>query len=96
MKTARLRILPVLLMILLGFLQYHLWFDTRGLVRMYRLKKELLTARQTNEKMKERNEALHMEVNYLRQKSDAMESEAREELGMVRRGEIFYHQAGEK
>lgn len=94
MKATRLRILPLLLMILLGLLQYHLWFDAHGVVRMVRFKKQLAVEQAVNEGMKQRNETLRAEVDQLRHKNDAIESEAREGLGMIRRGEVFYHKTG--
>jgi len=92
MDFSRIRIVPILLLILLVFLQVRLWFQPQGVVEMFRLKKQLGTEQALNEKLKQRNGQLREEVSHLQQGGDAMESKARQELGMIRKDEIFYHE----
>src|SRR5689334_22998147 len=90
--SGRGRILTGLLLVLLVFLQYRLWFEPQGVVRMFRLKRELTKAEALNESLRQRNAGLREEVSQLQQGGDAMESRAREDLGMIRKGETFYHE----
>lgn len=90
--SGRGRILTGLLLLLLVFLQFRLWLEPQGVVRMFRLKRELMKAEAVNTSMRQRNAALREEVSQLKQGGDAMESRAREDLGMIQKGETFYHE----
>lgn len=90
MRTSRLRILPLLLVILLIFLQYRLWFESGGILDMMRLKKEVGRQSKENDKLKKRNENLLLQVENLQQNKDGVEARARHELGMIKKGETFY------
>jgi cell division protein FtsB len=83
-------ILSIMLVLLLIFLQYRLWFESGGIADMMRLKKKLAVEAQQNEQLKKRNQALLQQVQYLQKNNDAVESRARRELGMVKKGETFY------
>ena len=48
------------------------------------------TVRETNAKLKARNDALDAEVRDLKQGLEALEEHARLDLGMIRKDEIFY------
>ena len=82
--------LLVLLVILLVYLQYKLWVDDGGLQEVWRLHKEVEQQRQENAGLRERNEALAAEVLDLQQGLEAIEERAREDLGMIKKGETFY------
>ena len=90
MRFQPFKVLPLLLGLLLVFLQYHLWFESDGIVDMLRFKKQLALQTQENEKLKQRNEKLIKQVQYLQASNEAVESRARGELGMVKKGETFY------
>lgn len=90
MQTSRLGIVPVILVLLLVFLQYRLWFEPGGIVDMVRLKKKLTIEAHQNDELKKRNQLLLEQVQYLQKNNDAIESRARHELGMVKKGETFY------
>jgi cell division protein FtsB len=79
-----------LLIVLLIFLQYRLWFQKGGVVDMIHLRKEVALEKQQNEKLKKRNEILAEDVKRLKNNNEAVESRARHELGMVKKGETFY------
>ena len=83
-------ILPMLLVMLLIFLQYRLWCEPGGLRDMMRLKKEVALQNQENAKLKKRNEILLTQVQLLQKDKDAVEARARRELGMIKQGETFY------
>lgn len=90
MRIRQLQLLPMLLILLLGFLQYRLWFESGGILDMLHLKKQFTQQSQENDKLKKRNETLIRQVQYLQANHDAVESRARQELGMIKQDETFY------
>jgi cell division protein FtsB len=82
--------LLILLVILLIYLQYSLWFGDGSLQDVWRLHKDVEQQRQENAVLRERNEALEAEVLDLQQGLEAIEERAREDLGMIKKGETFY------
>jgi cell division protein FtsB len=90
MQSFRMRILPVILLALLGFLQYRLWFEVGGVIDMLRVKKQLAVQLAQNDKLKRRNDRMVKQLQYLQANSDGIEARARSELGMVKQGETFY------
>jgi cell division protein FtsB len=90
MSIRQIRPLPIILVILLIFLQYRLWFQPGGIVDMMHLKKRLAVEAQQNEQLKKRNQVLVGQVARLQKNHDAIETRARRELGMVKKGETFY------
>lgn len=90
MEFRRLPFLPIILFIILLFMQYRLWFDAGGLRQIWQMKKQLAVARSENEQIKQGNQALMLQIHQLHQNQDAIESRARHELGMVKKGETFY------
>lgn len=84
------KILVAIFLLLLLFLQCRLWFESGGIIDMMRMKKQLSTERAINEKLKKRNEHLILQVEHLQQNKEAIESRARHELGMIKKGETFY------
>jgi cell division protein FtsB len=90
MEFRRFNFLPIILLIVLIFLQYRLWFETGGIFDMLHLRKQLAVEQVKNEKLKKRNQLLLLQVQHLQQNQDAVESRARQELGMIKKGETFY------
>lgn len=90
MPIRQYKIVPILLVVVLIFLQYRLWFEVGGIVDMMRLKKELALENQENDKLKKRNDLLLSEVQQLQKNKDAVEARARGELGMIKKDETFY------
>jgi cell division protein FtsB len=86
----RLSSIALALIAVLAFLQYRLWFESGGMLDYFRLKKVLAAQALENEKLKKRNEEIAFQVERLRNSHDATESRARNELGMVKKGETFY------
>lgn len=85
-----LRLLALLLIALLIFLQVKLWAGSGGLADVRQLEQTVETQRAENAKLERRNEALSAEVDDLREGDAAIEERARAELGMVKEGEVFY------
>ncbi len=78
------------LLLLLVILQVTLWFGGGGLLELWDQHQEVEAQRNENARLRERNEALNAEVLDLKQGLDAVEEHAREDLGMVKEGEVFY------
>ncbi|MDM8559933.1 cell division protein FtsB [Candidatus Parabeggiatoa sp. HSG14] len=83
-------ILITILFLLLINLQYHLWFGKGGYQEYNNLKQMVKQQQEKNAKLKARNNMLEIEVIDLKQGMDAIEERARVELGMIKRGEVFY------
>jgi cell division protein FtsB len=75
---------------LLLALQYPLWLGKGSWSKVWELDRGLAQQRDTNMKLKARNDALDAEVRDLKQGMEALEERARLELGMIRKDEIFY------
>ena len=82
--------LLLLLLLLLFYLQYRLWFGDGSLQDVWELHQDVELQRHENVELRERNAALEAEVTDLQQGLDAIEEHAREDLGMVKKGETFY------
>jgi cell division protein FtsB len=65
-------------------------FGSRGLVQIYRLKEERDRIQTGNVRLQEDNRKLGEQINRLRNDKDEVEKIAREERGMVKKGEIVY------
>ncbi|QDA56567.1 cell division protein FtsB [Thermomonas aquatica] len=85
-----LRVLLLLLALLLGLLQYKLWFGNGGQREVEAMRARVAGQEAENLKLQQRNEALKAEVENLKSGEAAVEERARSELGMVKPGETFY------
>lgn len=80
----------IAIVLLLILLQYKLWLDKSGVTEMLRLKEALALQIKENEKLKQRNEGLLFQIKRLQNSDDVAEERARNELGMIKKGEVFY------
>ena len=78
-------------MILIVLLQYPLWLGKGGWLKVWEVDRQVAAQHETNRKLQTRNAALDAEVRDLKQGYEAIEERARNELGMIRQDEIFYH-----
>ena len=85
-----LRIVLLLLLALLGWLQYRLWFGGGGEREVAQLQAQVARQRHDNTGLQQRNDALAAEVEDLKSGEAAVEERARNELGMIKPGETFY------
>jgi len=85
-----LKILAWILAGLLFALQYPLWLGKGSWTRVWELDRSLAQQRDTNAKLKARNDAMDAEVRDLKQGLEAVEEHARLDLGMIKKDEIFY------
>lgn len=84
------RCLLLSLVLLVLLLQYWFWFGKGGVLNRIKLQRQVDQQRQENEALRQRNEALEAQVRYLRQGSAGIEERAREDLGLIKKGETFY------
>lgn len=90
MKRFAIKPFWVVLLLLLGLLQYQLWFQPSGVLKLMALQKEVAAGEEQNAELRARNDALKAEVARLKQDPQALEAEAREGLSMVKEGETYY------
>ena len=83
------RLILIVLTALLVMIQYPLWLGKGGWLRVWDLSRQLDTALEKEQEMRQRNEKLASEVQDLKEGTGAVEERARYELGMVKEGEIF-------
>jgi len=83
------RLLVVLLLVLVGFLQYRLWVGEGSLAEVHALTQEIAAQEAELERLVARNRELQAEVDDLRTGLAAVEERARAELGMIKPGETF-------
>ncbi|SDH70167.1 cell division protein FtsB [Nitrosomonas sp. Nm132] len=78
------------LVILIALAQYPLWYGKGGWLNVFEIDQQVAAQRQTNQKLQNRNTVLEAEVNDLKKGLDAIEELARNELGMIRKDEVFF------
>lgn len=83
------RLLAVILIALVGLIQYPLWLGKGGWYRVWSLQGQVAEQREINEGLRARNAALAAEVQDLQSGTGALEERARGDLGMIREGEVF-------
>ena len=84
------RIVIILLVGVLAALQYRLWFGKNSLPDYWRLQQEVQHQRKANDNLARRNEVLYADIKDLREGEDALEERARNELGMIKKEEVFF------
>ncbi len=84
------RLLIGILVLLFLLLQYRLWVGEGSLAEVNNLRHEIQNQRSELARLRARNRALQAEVDDLREGMEAIEERARNELGMVKPGEVFY------
>lgn len=75
---------------LLLLLQYRLWFAEGGLAEANRLATQLEEAAAENATLSDRNDTLTRELMALQNGNEAVEKNARENLGLIKEGEVYY------
>jgi cell division protein FtsB len=84
------KIIFAILLVALFSLQYKLWLGDGGILQAHRLKERCTVLEQENVKLHRRNRALEADVMGLKSSGQALEEQARSELGMIRQGEEYY------
>lgn len=84
------RVFSVILFGLLVWLQADLWLGKNGISDLRQVQDEIAVQSSVNAELQKRNDEMFAEIDDLRQGLDAIEERARNELGMVKKGETFY------
>jgi len=87
MKKKRLLLLILISLLIFGILTF---FGEKGILHLFRLRKELVRVNEKNFQLEEENQKLKEEVKRLKSDKRYIEEIARKELGMVKEGEIIY------
>jgi cell division protein FtsB len=83
------RRIAVLLLAILLASQWVVWFGKGGWFKVWDRQSELTRRDTENEARKQRNAAIEADVRDLQSGTGAVEERARQELGMIRQGEVF-------
>jgi cell division protein FtsB len=85
-----LRWIALILIALLIGLQVKLWVGDGGMRDLRAIRARVAEQQAQNAKLKQRNDALHADVEDLKHGQDAVEARARSQLGLIKPGEVFY------
>ncbi|CAI8915523.1 MULTISPECIES: cell division protein FtsB [Pseudomonas] len=83
----------LVLLLLLGGLQYRLWVGNGSLAQVADLTQQIADQQAENQTLLERNRVMDAEVMELKKGMETVEERARHELGMVKDGETLYQLA---
>jgi cell division protein FtsB len=83
------RLVTLLLLALIGWVQAELWVGKAGMTHVMEKRAELAALRQANAAAKQRNDRLQAEVSDLREGLEMVEEKARSELAMVKPDEVL-------
>src|SRR6185312_5234941 len=89
-RTDMLKWLALILIALLIGLQIKLWVGDGGMRDLRAIRARVSEQEAQNAKLKQRNDALHADVEDLKHGQYAAESRARSQLGLIKPGEVFY------
>ena len=84
------KVLAFVLLVLLFWLQYKVWVQEGGIPEVLQLQQEVDSVKARVRQLQERNQSLNAEVQDLKKGQQAVEERARSELGMIKKGEVYY------
>lgn len=84
------RSLIIILLLALSGLQYKLWLGDGSILQWFALEKKLTVQAKENDKLTARNRAVEADIIELKSGEQALEEQARYELGMVKNNEVYY------
>ncbi|MFC4891846.1 septum formation initiator family protein [Pseudofrancisella aestuarii] len=76
--------------LLIVSLQYNFWFSDTGYLKLKSLRVKVVQEKQEVNNKQLNNEKLYSEVVSLRDNNSVLENLARENLGYIKKGEVFY------
>ncbi|WP_111977052.1 cell division protein FtsB [Algibacillus agarilyticus] len=80
----------IILIILLCLLQYRLWFGENSISEYFKLQSKVEGIKIENDNLLQRNKLITADIADLKLGKEAIEERARNELGLISPGEIFY------
>jgi len=90
-EKKNMRPIYLILIIALVILQHKLWLGDGNLIEWVNLEKKLEDHQHENNKLAARNRALEADIRELKSGDQALEEQARYELGMIKENEVYYH-----
>jgi len=84
------KITAFILVFLILWLQYHVWYGEGSLQKIEQLHKSIADQKTQNEQLKKQNQRLKEEIFLVRNEPKILEEKARENLGLIKKDEIFY------
>lgn len=84
------RLVSVILLLVLSGLQYKLWLGEGSILQRKELEKKIAVQKKNNEFLTSRNSAIEEDIVELKSGDQALEEQARYELGMVKKDETYY------
>ncbi len=84
-------VLLFIMVAMIIYLQAILWVGEGSVAEVWQLKRSIGQLEQENSHLQERNQKLINEVEALRNGKELIEHRAREDLGLIKNNEIFYH-----
>lgn len=84
------KLVITILVTIVVVLQYRLLFASDGLIHAFRLQSMISEQQGKNGDIVKHNDSLVREIDSLKKGGVAIESRARADLGMVKKGEVFY------
>lgn len=85
------KIIVAIVILLIVHLQYRIWVGDGSIAEIEAYQQRLDELKKQVEEKRQRNEALYAEVLDLRKGQEAIEERARDELGMIKEDETFFH-----
>jgi cell division protein FtsB len=82
--------LLAVLIIFFATLQYRLWWGEGSFAQAKKLEREIKQQQAENDRMRERNRILDVEVKDLKLGADSVEERARNDIGMIKKDETFF------
>ncbi|HAT4479909.1 TPA: cell division protein FtsB [Legionella pneumophila] len=80
----------IILIVALVALQHKLWLGDGNIIQWIKLEKKLEAHKSQNDKLAARNKALEADIKELKSGDQALEEQARYELGMIKQNEVYY------
>lgn len=84
------RSLLIFLILVLIILQHKLWLGDGNLLQWITLEKKVSAHQKENQQLAARNKALEADIKELKSGDQALEGQARYELGMIKENEVYY------
>lgn len=89
------RLLTVLMLSVLCWLQYEFWLGKNGMMEYLQVKDNVEIQRHANAEVALRNQQMYVEISDLNRGLEAVEERARNELGMIKPKETFFRIVGD-
>ncbi len=84
------RLLIAILLLLLCGLQYRLWVGEGGFAQVAVIKAGIKQQKEDNARLEKRNQRLETQVIEFKKGLDSVEEHARNQLGLIKKGETFF------